>query len=248
MSAVLNLILTHQPAPTVAKLIRYWSQYVAPKSILIAYGGDRGEFNRIDTAQKFFVESTRLRTRDHQREFQSYTEIFRGAVAWLDDESRNFDFIHFAEYDHLPLVRDLNTRQIAQLEAEEADLLGYSLARVDDTNHPHFLYHSSSVSFAAFWRRITCRADATVVLSILGTGSFWSRAAFCAVAAAEEPFPIYTEIYLPTMAHHLGFRVRPFDEQQHPFVQALGDATDKVDLARVRGAWTLHPVKRFWDN
>ncbi|MEY2545181.1 MAG: hypothetical protein QOG48_298 [Verrucomicrobiota bacterium] len=248
MSDVLNLILAHQSAPTVTKMIDYWSKCVPRDNILIAYGGNKSEFDAIDYAQKFFVDDARLRTSDHQREFQSYTGLLRATAAWIDNQSRRFDFVHFAEYDHLPLVNDLNPRQIASLTAERADLLGYSLARVDETNHPHFLYHSANPEFAAFWRRITCRADANVVLSIFGSGSFWTREAFCAVAAIDEPFPIYTELYLPTLAHHVGFRVRSFDEQQHPFVQAVGDATGKIDNARAQGAWTLHPVKQFWTN
>ncbi len=48
---------------------------------------------------------------------------------------------------------------------------------------------------------------------MFGSGSFWTREAFCAVCAVEEPFPIYMELYLPTLAHHLGFRVRDFGEQ-----------------------------------
>jgi hypothetical protein len=63
----------------------------------------------------------------------------------------------------------------------------------------------------------------------------------------EDPFPVYMELYLPTLAHHLGFRVRDFGDQNR-FVQVLKDATGDIDRARAEGAWTLHPIKRLWDK
>jgi hypothetical protein len=98
-----------------------------------------------------------------------------------------------------------------------------------------------------YWERITQRAEPEVVLSMFGSGSFWTREAFCAVAAPDEPFPVYMEIYLPTLAHHLGFRVRDFADQNR-FVRALPNEICGIEEARRQGAWTLHPVKRMWDN
>ena len=98
-----------------------------------------------------------------------------------------------------------------------------------------------------YWARITRRSDPGVVLSMFGSGSFWSREAFLAMCAMDEPFPIYMELYLPTLVHHLGFRVRDFGDQDR-FVQVLKDATGDIDQARAQGGWTLHPVKRLWDK
>jgi hypothetical protein len=81
---------------------------------------------------------------------------------------------------------------------------------------------------------------------MFGSGSFWTREAFSAVCAVNEPFPIYMELYLPTLIHHLGFRVRDFGDQNH-FVRVLDDETNYIEKARAEGAWTLHPVKRLWD-
>ena len=247
MNSVLNLILSHQPAAAVAKMIAHWSHCVPSKSILIAYGGTRKEFDALHHDQKFFVDDVRLRTRDHQRELQSYTRLFQAAAEFLKAEGGQFQFVHFAEYDHLPLISDLNERQIQRSTAEGADLLAFHVHRVDDTSNPHFLYHSADDRFMSYWARITRRPEPEVVLSMFGTGSFWTRDAFCTVSAAQEPFPIYMELYLPTLAHHLGFRVRDFAEQNR-FVRVLKDETDNVDLARKEGAWTLHPVKRLWDK
>lgn len=244
---VLNLILTHQSASQVAKMVDYWKECVDSQSILIAHGGERNEFEKIEHAQKFFVEEPRLRTSDHQREMQSYTPLFHSAAKFLHEQGGRFQFVHFAEYDHIPLVTDLNQRQQARLEAEQADVLGFHVERIDGTSSSHFLYHAGNQAFAPFWRKISCRSESGVVLTMFGTGSFWTARAFSAVASLKEGFPVYMEIYLPTLAHHLGFRVRDFSDQNR-FVRARRGEIDSVDQARKEGAWTLHPIKDRWSK
>jgi hypothetical protein len=247
MTSVLNLILSHQPAAAVSNMLAHWNRCVPNESILIAYGGTKSDFDTIQHQQKFFIDDPRLRTRDHQREFQSYTRLFQAAAEFLERQGDRFRFVHFAEYDHVPLVKDLNERQIERLTAEGADLLAFHVHRVDGTNNPHFLYHVADDKFMSYWSGISRRAEADVVLSMFGSGSFWNREAFCAVCAVKEPFPIYMELYLPTLAHHLGFRVRDLTEQNR-FVRALASEIDPIDKAHAQGAWTLHPVKRLWDK
>ena len=242
----LNLILSHQSPVALGKMLDWWSEHVPRESILIAYGGTKENFGAIEFAQKFFVEDERLRTRDHQREVQSYTEIFRTAADYLATRETQFHFVHFAEYDHLPITEKLNERQIEYLKNERADVIGFHVYRVDGTSNPHFLYHTANKNFLDYWPEISCRADASIVLSMFGSGSFWRYEAFRAVASMPEPFPIYMEIYLPTTAHHLGFRVRDFGAQNR-FV-GVKDETNKIEQARKDGAWTLHPVKDLWNR
>ena len=247
MGRALNLILSHQPARAVDKMIAWWKNCVQKDTILIAYGGTKVEFEAITHEQKVLVDDPQLRTRDHQREFQSYTRLFQMAGEFLRSSNRDFNFVHFAEYDHVPLASDLNDRQIERAKAESADVLAYHGHRVDGTSNPHFLYHVANPAFVSYWSNITVRSDPDVVLSMFGSGSFWTTEAFRAVAAMEEPFPMYMEIYLPTLAHHLGFRVRDLTEQNR-FVRAVANEIDSIDKARAQGAWTLHPVKRLWRN
>jgi hypothetical protein len=246
MNSVLNLVLSHQPPAAVAKMLGYWSECVAEESILLAYGGSKEEFDSIPHQQKVFVDDPGLRTSDHQRECQSYTAVFQAGAKFLQTRPE-FRYVHFAEFDHLPLARDLNERQIERLGTEGADVLGFHLHRVDGTSNPHFLYHVAHDDFASHWFQISHRPEPEVVLSMFGSGSFWTREAFCAVAVTEEPFPIYLELYLPTLAHHLGFRVRNFTKQNR-FVRITKDETESIEQARAEGAWTLHPVKKLWTD
>ena len=224
-------------------MLDWWRQSFDLGGVLIAAGGRREDFEGIAHAQKIFIADPRLRTVDHQREFQSYTGLFHAIAEWL--KGRDFTHVSFCEYDHLPLIGDFNERQLARLAAEGADVIGCQVRRVDGTNHPHYLYHRSNPEFHRFWAKISRRDDPGVVLSMFGSGSFWTRAAFDAVAAAEEPFRVYLEIQLPTLAHHLGFRVHDLPDQ-NPFVQVFRDLGGEIDEARRAGAWAVHPVKQRW--
>jgi hypothetical protein len=241
MSRVLNVVIAHQPPAAIARLAAWWGNVAAPDDLLLAHGGSQVDFPAIAVPNKIHVPSVRLRTVDHSRERQSYTEVFAAASEWM--KGRDFTHVYLAESDHLPLVADLGSRLLAGLAAERADVLGHGVQRVDDTGWHHYLYHCNAPEFHRHWERISRREDKRVVLSMLGTGSFWTRAAFDAVAAEKEPFPIYLEIYLPTLAHHLGFRVRSLTLQEHPYVRHLGKFRGKIREARLAGAWTIHPVK-----
>ena len=234
----LNVLLTHQPPAEVAAMLAAWAECAPLDALFVAYGGQREDFAGIAHPHKALIDSPRLKTRDHQREKQSYSAVFSAAAEWM--RGREFSHVHFAEYDQVPLVSDLNARQVDFLEKERADMLGFRLRRVDGTNYPNYLYHAADRRFHRHWEAVSCREEKRVVLRMTGTGSFWKRATFEAVASRPEPFPIYMELLLPTLAHHLGFRVRDWGGQNR-FVHHLGDFTDGIPSARREGAWTLHP-------
>lgn len=244
MPRVLNLLLSHQDPSRISRMLDYWRRTLGIEDVLLAFGGSHDMLGRLHEGPYIFPGDPRMRTADHQREKQSYTAVFRGASHWM--QGQDFTHVYFAEYDHVPLVGDLNSRQLALLEAERADVLGHRVTRINGTSFPHYLYHASDPDFHRLWRRITCRQDPQVILSMFGSGSFWTREAFDAVASIEETVPVYLEVYLSTLAHHLGFRVRDFGEQNR-YIGHLGDFGRKIAAARRDGAWTIHPVKTAWD-
>jgi hypothetical protein len=242
--AVCFLLLAHQSPPQVEKLVARWRDYCHPPSqLLLAYGGAREEFDRIAHEPKFLLADPRLRTRHHQREKQSYTRVFQGAGAWLTDHPA-CGYVYFAEYDHWPLVPDLGARLIERLRREQADVLGHQLFRRDGTSCVHYQNHAADPRFLPWLRAISKRREPGAVFNMLGTGSFWTREAFLAVAQREETVPTYLEIYLPTLAHHLGFRLRSFGDQDR-FIWGEGDRAAAIPRARAEGAWTIHPIKSW---
>jgi hypothetical protein len=242
MSRILNLILSHQPKAEVEKVLSWWSNFAPPENILLAYGGREEEFNKLPGVSRVFVNDPRLRLQ-HGRGKQSWAGVLYAAARWLEaNGSRSFTHMYIAEFDHLPLVDDLAARLLGRLEREQADVLGHGLRRVDGTSQVHYLYHLSDPKFSSFWRHISVRSDKQVVLHMLITGSFWSRQAFMKVALQPQEISAYVEIYVATLAHHLGFRVRDFRDQNR-CVSTAPLPELSIESARRQGCWTVHPIK-----
>lgn len=216
---------------------------IDPDSLLLAYGGPAELFNKITFKNKLFVDDERLRVPDQQRQYQSWRGVLRAGLTRLQTLP-DVEYVHLAEYDQIPLVGDFREKLRGRLEDEGADIIGHHLHRIDGTSHPHYLFHRREERFHQHFASISSREDKNVVFSMLPTGSFWKRAAFEAVASREEPIPIYVELYLPTQAHHLGYRLRDLPDQNR-FVSILEDRFDEIERARSEGAWSLHPVKNF---
>jgi hypothetical protein len=242
--AICYLLLAHLSPAETERLVERWRTYCEPPSqLLLCYGGTKENFAHIASTPKIFIDDPHLRTRRHHQEKQSYSQIFRQAARWLRDNPGP-EYFYFAEFDHWPVVKDLGNRLVERLEREKADVLGHQLARRDRTSCVHYLYHLHDERFLPWLRQVSRRADPEAVFNMFGSGSFWTREAFLAVAETTEPFPIYLEVYLPTLAHHLGFRIRDFQEQNR-FISDRGDRHDELALAAEMGAWTIHPVKTF---
>lgn len=226
---VLLVVLDHRDPESVEKALALWSKagFLAD-ALLLAYGGSQDSLSKILHANKFHITGSAHKTSDHQRERQSYREVFSHTTAWLKE--RDFTHILFHEYDHLPMVSDLSNRLLSSLREQEADVLCYHLGRVDASTHPHWL------------ATVTDTYQQPVALSMLGTGHFWTREAWEAVSADVSSADWYMELDLPTTAHRLGYRVREIPTQGD-FVQNLPTNRPDADTALKAGAWTLHPVK-----
>jgi hypothetical protein len=242
MHRVLDVLLVHQNAATLAPVLAWWNRTAPSSTLLLAHGGTAADFEALPVPDKIHVADARLRTRDHQRDKQGYTRLWREVAAW--PRFRDHSHILFMEYDHLPLHARFREEWLARMEETGADVLGHHVQRIDGTSHPHALYHEADPRFTSFWKSLSVRPDPSVVLSMFGSGSLWTREAFASVAAVAEPFPVYLEIWLPTVAHHLGYRVVDLHAQNR-WVRNLGDGLSWINQARAAGAWTVHPVKNI---
>src|SRR5208282_1443943 len=244
MSEVRTVLLTHQEPECVDRMLRYWDRITPRSEVFLAFGGSKQHFAGLSHPNRALIDSSLLKTRDHQREKQSYAPVFQAAWEWL--RSQDCSYVHFIEYDHVPLLEDFHQRMISFSEQEKCDVAGFHVARIDGSSSAHYLHHIADPSFLRFWEKISVRPDKHVVLTMFGSGSFWSKEAFEAVANLPEEIRIYLELLQPTAAHHLGFRVRNFREQ-NKFVRNLGDFKDQLDSFRRAGAWSAHPVKTLWN-
>lgn len=245
MAGTANIIVTHQSPACIARMLSWWKSRTPEHSLWIAYGGKRDVFDSIPWENKFYLESSRIRTRDPQRDRQGYHEIFQ--LAAQHGILQRHAYIHLAEYDQIPLQPSLNDLQSRRLLELDADVLAYRLQRVDGTGHPHYLNHAANSKFHEFFSSLSIRDQKDVVLAFVGFGSFWRAEAFAAVAAVQEPFPIYLELWMPTVAHHLGFRIQRINELAR-YNHVEGDAAPLLAEATAAGIWNLHPAKNQWND
>ena len=240
---ILWAILVHQTPGEVSALLRHWESLgYSAAHMLFVHAGAREDFDALIVPNKIFVADQAIRTTFHPMEKQSYGGALREIAAWLG--GRDCEAVALVEYDHLPLIADGGSRLCELLDAERADLLCHHLMRVDGTNASHYLHHLSDRRFAELWQVISMREDKEVFLNAVMTGSFWRRGAFEAVAAQGQPFPVYLELYLPSLAHHLGFRVRNYGFQDR-FVQVIPMEQPFSPKWQAEGAWSLHQVKNL---
>ncbi len=238
------LLLTHQPAEAVNRMVERWKTLTSPDQVVVAYGGPPEEIERIE-GNRVLIQDPRLRTKDHPREKQSYTEVLRKACEALKGEA--WEHLYLAEFDIEPVVPDLFARLKARSTVEDADLLGHRAWRIDDTLHPHYASHGHLTAWRNWVRSISCRKDSEVVLSCMGCGQWWRRAALEAVLEKGEPHPAYLEVHLPTVAHHLGFRVRGMGDQD-AFIRTEPLGPRPRSRMIDQGAWAIHPVKTLWSD
>jgi hypothetical protein len=226
------VVLDHRKPTVVEAGLQRWTRHgFAADDIFLVFGGAADDFAHIPWAQKHFLDEPRLRTRNHQREKQSY----RSAMAVVSAAIKDRDFTHvlFVEYDQWPVAGDVAGAYLQALQRLGADVVGYEVRRMDGTIHPHWLGEDcagSGYPFAPAW-------------SMLGTGHFWKREAWDAVAAENKNAHWYLELDLPTTARDLGFVLGRLIEQE-PFVR---DTPENLHFtpatAQQAGAWTIHPIK-----
>ena len=243
MPKIATILLTHQLADEVDRMLAYWRNLDSDQEFIIAHGGD-STIKPSENECWIRVPDPELRTRDHPRERQSYLGVFKAVLASIAELGATH--VHLAEYDEIPIVPDLNRRLLELMEAEKCDVLGHRLLRVDDTTHPHFLDHQKDPIFMKYWKGISVREEPGVVMSMLGCGSFWKREVFDALCRLEPTTRIYLELFLPTAAHHLGYRVRPFSTQDTFMAPEIPKSREDIAQLKEQGAWRVHPVKDMW--
>lgn len=243
MSRVVTVLLTHQSQQAVDAMRGYWRELDPQQDFIIAYGGAAAEWQQ-GMPDLVRIEDPELRTRDHPRERQSYQGVFQAVAPRV--KALGATHVHFAEFDEIPVVPDLNARLLALMAKEDCDVLGHRLFRVDDTTQPHCMDHVRDAEFVAYWLKISRRKEKGVVLSMLGCGSFWTSECFDAVASLRPTVRIYLELFLPTAAHHLGYRVRPIADQDAFMAPEVPKSARDLDRMKSQGAWRVHPVKEMW--
>lgn len=246
-ASVCHVIICHLAPSLTGVVFKKWREMDPAAEVLIAYGGSRQNFEALDpSVNAVYVPDSSLRTVDHPRERQQYSGVFREAASWLANHGRIITHVHVAEFDFVPTVTEPGRHLVDALVAEDADVAGFGLVDLTGTVHPQNRHQLADHDFRDFLKSLSPRELSDRLLTMLGCSSIWTRGCFDEVTRLESVPPVYLEVALPTLAHHLGYRVRPMPAQQEKFITFKGDSTSRIDRYRAAGSWFVHPCKQYW--
>lgn len=248
-SAVCHIVICHLSATKSVDIFKNWKHVDPDAAVLLAYGGNKEEFDKLPpSVDAIYIADLSLRTTDHARQRQQYSGIFQAASHWISERSPATTHVHLVEFDAVPLTPNVGNLLATALRAENADVMGYGLLDISGTIHPHYGHEINNSEFMEFLRNISRREVHDRILSMLGCSSIWERSCFDNVAALVPSTHVYLEIGMPSVAHHLGYRVRPVPTFQEQFVTFEGDRSSTLSNARQNGAWLVHPCKQHWQS
>jgi len=242
--STLNVLLSHQPAGDVTSQLR-WLREIAPGSrFAVCHGGERGEFEALDESDKAFVDDPTLRAA--ARSFQSYHETF--AVVWerwLRSEP-SIDGVYLFEFDHLVLRPEFEVALRDLAARTGADLLGKNAGVRNGTNWEHYTRFRRDEALLAHLQQVSVRDDPTTILGTVACALWLSRAAIESYVAVPVYPHCYGELYVPTLLHHLGYRIVDVDPWSDLYRHVRWTPEypgAEAEALRRSGATFLHPVK-----
>jgi len=237
-------VLTHLSAERVHEAVQLLTAVSPEARFVVCYGGERAEFARIELDDKLFIDDPTLR--GPEQHLQSLTLSFQALWHRYFEDDESSDSLYLIEYDHLildahfeVLLRDLAT-------ATKADLMGKNCGDRTATNDEHYVRFRRDPRLLGHLRRLSVRDDPSRLFSCLGDGMWISRRALQAYLAVDHHPPCYVEIYVPTLLHHLGFRVVDVDTHSdlYRWVRWMPSfGIDQVVAHSRAGTVFMHPVK-----
>ena len=241
---IVTAVLIHLPSDQVRERLELLSAVAPHARFVVCYGGERSEFDRIALEHKLFIDEPTLR--GPEQHLQSLTRTFQTVWDAYFASDPSSDALYLIEYDHLVLDEQFEAQLADLAQRSGADLMGKNCVDCTATNSAHYVRFRRDPRLHAHLRRLSVRDDPSRLFSCLGDGIWMSRRALQAYVGVAEHPPCYCEIYVPTLLHHLGFRVVNVD--------AYGDLyshvrwippfdTDEVIAGLEAGVVFMHPVK-----
>jgi len=138
-----------------------------------------------------------------------------------------------------------NERHITRLKSEGADLLAFHVHRVT-TRTSAFLYLQPTRSSCLIGQKSQSARSRKWCCRMFGSGSF-GLGKHSAPSPNGRTVSHLTELYSPNAGTSFGFS-GPRLRRSEPFCSRLADEICSGGSGTPEGAWTLHPVKRLWDE
>ena len=244
-SRFLTAVISHLPADPIRDQLSYLEALAPEARFVLCYGGPREEFERLGVEGALFIEDPALRGTSTKR--QSYNAILSAVYRGYVEPDESVELVYFIEYDQMVLRGDFEQTLGELIGQTGADLLAKSASPRNDTNWPHHLASRDDDHLNAFFREISVRDDPGIRWGCLGSGMLLRRealAAFCSVLAGAPH--AYLELFIPTVVHHLGFRVADVDAVSDAYWAMRWQPSyslEEVIAAKRTGLSFLHPFK-----
>jgi hypothetical protein len=238
----LNVLLTHQDAVAVDANLGYLHAVAPQARFVVAHGGSRSDYDGVRHAEKVFLDDPTLRAAP--RTHQSYHVAFSAlADAFVRDDPA-IDSMYVFEWDHIVLRPDFEAPLNALAARTGAAFLGKTCVDRTATNWHHYTRYRRDEALLAHLREHSVRDDPTRLFGTLGNGFWLTREALEAYVAVSDRPVVYGELYVPTILHHLGFRVAEIPGDLYRHVRYEPEVTLGELLALKRaGGWFAHPFK-----
>jgi hypothetical protein len=240
----LTILVTHLDADRVHETVELLRLVTAEQRLMVCHAGKRKNFDQIDFDDKIFIEDPSLRGRE--RSLQSWNEIFEAAWWTRVQSDESLESVYLIEYDHLILDPSFERRLAGLAASTSADFLGKNCVDRTATNWQHYVRFRRDPQLLAHLRKVSVREDPERMFGCLGDGMWLSRRALQAYVETGGHPPCYCETYVPTLLHHLGFRVVDVDAHsdlyRHVRWQPSYEAGQVLELVE-QDALFLHPVK-----
>jgi hypothetical protein len=238
----LNVLLTHQDGPAVDAELAYLRAVAPASRFVVAHGGRREDFARVAHPEKVFVDDETLRAPPRTR--QSYHVTLAAVHAAFVRADPAVQSVYVLEWDHVVLRGDFEAPLRALAARTGAQFMGKTCVERTATNWHHYTRYRRDPALLAHLREHSVREDPTRLYGTLGNGFWLARAALEAYVGLGARPPVYGELYLPTILHHLGFRVAEIPAELYASVRYEPEVTLAELLALKRaGAWFAHPFK-----
>lgn len=241
---ILNVLVTHLAPAAVEQQLRYLRAVCPSSRFVVCYGGREPDFAALSAPERVFLTDPTLR--GPPRTLQSYNAMLQAIWdTWVRDDA-GVDVIYVFEYDHLILRDDFEAALLAVMARTRADFMGKNCSERTATNWEHYTRFRRDRRLRAFLADISVREDPTRLFGCLGDGFVLKRDPLAAFAMTHEHPPCYGELYLPTLLHHLGFRVVDIDHASPIYANVRYEpeySLDDVLTAQRAGEHFVHPFK-----
>ncbi len=240
----LNVVLTHLAAPAVHEGLRLLEEAAPTARFAVCHVGEPEDFAGVTHEDRILVEEPTFNGLPYS--FQSLSAILGALHERFVRRDPAVRAVYLFEYDHLVLRPDFEEALSELAAATGADFMGKTCLERRGTNWPHYGRFRRDEQLIAHLRRVSVREDPTRLYGCLGNGFWITREALEAYVSVGEHPPCYGELYVPTLVHHLGFRLVDIDTHSDLYRHVRWDEPfgfEEVVRLKRQGETFIHPFK-----